>query len=62
MSNSKKLSKTFGEGSFGMPDLPRKIGLGHYAHLEHDASDSMFISKAHRRSWKRHRKQRWRSK
>lgn len=61
MRDQKKLAKAFGQGAFGMIEVPQKMGFGHYGHLEHP-EESELTTKSHRRSWKKHRKQRWRPK
>ena len=60
MGNRNKLAKAFGEGAFGMPDLPAQIG--HKAQAGYEWRGEFGVTREERRSWKRHRKTKWRPK
>lgn len=53
------LEKAFGEGAFGMADVPLKVGPRLQASLE--AGPRYPTGRPDRRSWKRRRKTRWRA-
>lgn len=60
MSNRDKLSKHFSDGSFGVADVPVKIG--HHFQAGVEERDRSHSSREDKRSWKRRRKTRWRGK
>lgn len=60
MGNRNKLAKAFGEGAFGVPDVPEKVGHKFQAWVE--ARDLHVCGREDKRSWKRRRKTRWRAK
>jgi hypothetical protein len=60
MGNRTKVEKAFGEGPFGVPDVPLKVGHKLQSWLEHTAGYP--TGRADKRSWKRRRKTRWRPK
>ena len=60
MGHRSKLDRAFGDGPFGVPDVPTKVGHQFQAwvedpHLYHH-------TRPDKRSWKRRRKTRWRPK
>jgi hypothetical protein len=60
MGHRTKLDRAYGDGPFGVPDVPTKVGHKFQAGI--DADGSFRISRPDKRSWKRRRKTRWRSK
>jgi hypothetical protein len=60
MGNRNKLGKLFGERSFGVSDVPRK--LGHKQQAGYEWRGDPIPAREDRRSWKRRRKTRWRAK
>jgi len=60
MGNRNKLDKAFGDGAFGVPDVPTKIGHKLQAGIEWRGA--LIVGREDRRSWKRRRKTRWRAK
>jgi len=60
MANRTKLDQLFGDGPFGLPDVPAKIGhkLQHWV----EAPNLYSTTRPDKRSWKRRRKTRWRPK
>lgn len=60
MRNWTKLDKAFGDGPFGLPDVPTKLGHKFQAGVE--VGGSYPTGRADKRSWKRRRKTRWRPK
>jgi hypothetical protein len=59
MHNRHKLDKAFGEGAFGLPDVPTQIGHKLLAAIRQEQTHS---GRDDKRSWKRRRKTRWRGK
>lgn len=57
MSNRDKLEKVFGEGAFGLADVPARIG--HRQLPRGKKSDRDLPTREDSRSWKRRRKTRW---
>ncbi|HKB01975.1 MAG TPA: hypothetical protein VKD90_07125 [Gemmataceae bacterium] len=60
MGNRNQLDKAFGDGAFGVPDVPTKIGHKLQAGIEWRGA--LIVGREDRRSWKRRRKTRWRPK
>ena len=60
MGNRNKLARVFGDGAFGVPDVPVKIG--HQLQARVEDREPFFGGREDRRSWKRRRKTRWRPK
>jgi hypothetical protein len=60
MGNRTKLDKAFGDGPFGLPDVPTKVGHKFQAWVE--AGGLFHSTRPDKRSWKRRRKTRWRPK
>ena len=60
MRNRDKLGKVFGDGPFGVPDVPTK--LGHRLQAGYEWRGDLVPGREDRRSWKRRRKTRWRPK
>jgi hypothetical protein len=59
MGNRTKLDKAFGDGPFGLPDVPHTVGHKRQSWLDHGGP---FPTRPDKRSWKRRRKTRWRPK
>ena len=60
MGNRNKLGKAFGDGAFGVADVPTK--MGHKLHAGIEWRGQPICRREDRRSWKRRRKNRWRAK
>ncbi|HJZ90631.1 MAG TPA: hypothetical protein VKE40_07130 [Gemmataceae bacterium] len=60
MGNRNKLAGAFGEGAFGLPDVPVKVG--HRREAGYEWRGAPIGSREDRRSWKRRRKTKWRPK
>jgi hypothetical protein len=60
MAHRTKLDKVFGDGPFGLPDVPAKLGHKLPAWVEVGAPYP--TGRSDKRSWKRRRKTRWRPK
>jgi hypothetical protein len=58
MSNRDKLAKVFGEGAFGLADVPERLGHKQIARTKKDNPPGR--TREDDRSWKRRRKTRWR--
>jgi len=60
MGHRTKLDRAYGDGPFGVPDVPTKVGHKFQAWI--DAGGPFHFGRADKRSWKRRRKTRWRPK
>jgi len=60
MGNRTKLDRAYGDGPFGVPDVPTKVGHKFQAGVE--TGMPYPSGRADKRSWKRRRKTRWRPK
>jgi hypothetical protein len=60
MGNRNKLARAFGEGAFGVPDVP--VQVGHQREAGYEWRGLPIGGREDRRSWKRRRKTRWRPK
>jgi hypothetical protein len=60
MGNRNKLARAFGDGAFGVPDVP--VQIGHQREAGYEWRGDLIVTRADRRSWKRRRKTKWRTK
>jgi hypothetical protein len=60
MGNRTRLDRAFGDGPFGLPDVPTKVGHQFQAKVE--GAHPYHTRRAGERSWKRRRKTKWRPK
>jgi len=60
MSRRTKFDRAYGDGPFGLPDVPTKVGHQFQAWVE--AGGPTHFGRPDKRSWKRRRKTRWRPK
>ena len=60
MAHRNELDKAFGDGPFGLPDVPHIVG--HRLQVRVEAGGLRATTRPDKRSWKRRRKTRWRPK
>ena len=60
MGSRTKLDRAFGDGPFGLPDVPTTVGYRFQAKVEE--AHPYPGGRADKRSWKRRRKTKWRPK